>query len=167
MLAALALVLCCVCLRAWKAAPSLQKPPAPARCPRWLQVGAADSPMVCVPLGEEALLYWAGLPWPCLSWLAMEPASPGDRLVLDRGRAHGCRRGRARPGLLESLGVAVAVNRADEAELTTLPGVGPSLARRIVSERRRGGPFGQAGDLQRVRGIGPRLAARLRRHLTF
>lgn len=55
----------------------------------------------------------------------------------------------------------VAVNRADAAELATLPGIGPRLASAIIEERRRNGPFRSAEDLQRVHGIGPALVTRL------
>jgi competence ComEA-like helix-hairpin-helix protein len=54
----------------------------------------------------------------------------------------------------------VDVNRADEAALVTLPGIGPALARRIV-EARRERPFRSLEDLTRVRGIGPATVARL------
>lgn len=55
----------------------------------------------------------------------------------------------------------VDVNTADWIELQQLPGVGPTLARRIVAERTRGGPFAGPQDLQRrVRGIGPNALAR-------
>lgn len=53
------------------------------------------------------------------------------------------------------------VNRATEAELEVLPRIGPTLAGRIVEERERGGPFASTGDLQRVRGIGPRTVEQL------
>jgi competence protein ComEA len=55
----------------------------------------------------------------------------------------------------------VSVNRADAAELATLPGIGPRLAAAIVEERRRHGPFRSADELRRVRGIGPALVTRL------
>jgi len=55
----------------------------------------------------------------------------------------------------------VAVNRATAAELEALPGIGPALARAIVEERARGGPFRSAADLARVPGIGPALVRRL------
>ena len=51
-------------------------------------------------------------------------------------------------------------NTATVAELDHLPGVGPSLAARIVEERDRA-PFRTTGDLTRVRGIGPSLATTL------
>lgn len=59
------------------------------------------------------------------------------------------------------------VNGAQETDLVVLPGVGPALARRIVEERTDGGPFRDTADLERVRGIGPVLAARLAPLLSF
>ncbi len=53
------------------------------------------------------------------------------------------------------------VNRASAEELQLLPRIGPTLARRIVEERERGGPFRTVQDLTRVRGIGPRTVERL------
>ena len=61
----------------------------------------------------------------------------------------------------------LAVNTAPAESLVALPGVGPVLAARIVAERERGGPFRDAADLVRVRGIGPRTAARLAPLLRF
>jgi competence protein ComEA len=63
--------------------------------------------------------------------------------------------------------VRIDVNRASQAELSALPGVGPSLARRIDDERRRGGPFAAPEDLRRVPGIGPVAVARLTPHVRF
>lgn len=54
------------------------------------------------------------------------------------------------------------LNRATAAELEALPGIGPVLARRIVTERRQSGRFGALEELLRVRGVGPRLLGRLR-----
>ena len=50
------------------------------------------------------------------------------------------------------------VNRASVPELTRLPGIGPTLAERIVQTR----PFETLDDLVRVRGLRPRLLAHLR-----
>ena len=55
----------------------------------------------------------------------------------------------------------VDANVAGAEALQTVPGIGPSTARRIVEERRRG-PFRDLADLeQRVRGIGPASARRM------
>jgi competence protein ComEA len=54
------------------------------------------------------------------------------------------------------------LNRATAGELDRLPGIGPVLAARIVAERSRRGGFRAPEDLLAVPGIGPRLYARLR-----
>jgi competence ComEA-like helix-hairpin-helix protein len=53
------------------------------------------------------------------------------------------------------------LNRASARELDRLPGVGPVLAARIIDYRSRHGAFRQVEELMAVRGIGPRLYARL------
>ncbi|HET6583316.1 MAG TPA: helix-hairpin-helix domain-containing protein [Nannocystaceae bacterium] len=62
---------------------------------------------------------------------------------------------------LRRLAVPIAINHASIDELRSLPGIGPVLAQRIVAGR----PFADAGDLDRVRGIGPKTIARLRARL--
>ena len=64
-------------------------------------------------------------------------------------------------------GTPVRVNHASETELQRLPGVGPVLAGRIVAARESGGPFRDAADLRRVRGIGSKTCDRLAPHLRF
>jgi competence protein ComEA len=53
----------------------------------------------------------------------------------------------------------IAINRASARDLEALPGIGPSLAKRIVEERARSGPFRAPRDLLRVKGIGPKKLA--------
>lgn len=56
---------------------------------------------------------------------------------------------------------AVDVNRADQATLETVSGVGTALSERILAERARA-PFRSWADLlARVKGLGPASAARL------
>jgi competence protein ComEA len=59
----------------------------------------------------------------------------------------------------------VDLNTANEAELDTLPGIGPATARAIVEERTRRGGFRSLRDLLRIRGIGERRLAELRPRL--
>lgn len=59
----------------------------------------------------------------------------------------------------------VDINSADWPELAQLPGIGETLARRIVETRRQHGPFLHHQDLRRVRGIGPATLERLRPYL--
>jgi competence ComEA-like helix-hairpin-helix protein len=47
----------------------------------------------------------------------------------------------------------VNVNRATKEDLQGLPGIGPTLAERIVAERTEHGPYRQVADLKRVKGI--------------
>lgn len=56
---------------------------------------------------------------------------------------------------------SVAVNEADWAELTLLPNIGETLARRIVEYRQQYGPFTSLDQLQRVKGIGPKTLRRV------
>ena len=64
-------------------------------------------------------------------------------------------------------GPAVNVNTAGVQELMTLPGVGPALAGRIVEQRKQSGPFRRPEDLLAVRGVGPKLLAKIKDRLTF
>src|SRR5256885_16452715 len=60
----------------------------------------------------------------------------------------------------------IDLNRADVAELTQLPGIGPVLATRIVQAREADGPFAAAADLHHVGGVSRRTIERLRRLVT-
>lgn len=57
------------------------------------------------------------------------------------------------------------VNHADWPEWTLVPGVGETLARRIVENRKERGPFRSHDDLRRVSGIGPRTIDRMMPYL--
>lgn len=58
------------------------------------------------------------------------------------------------------------VNTATAAELEALPGIGPTLAARIVEDRQTNGPFATVDDLKRVKGIGDKLLERIRPYVT-
>jgi competence ComEA-like helix-hairpin-helix protein len=64
-------------------------------------------------------------------------------------------------------GERIDIDRADARELARLPGVGPTLAKRIVADRQNRGAFGGTSGLDRVSGIGPAMLAKLSPHLTF
>ncbi len=59
----------------------------------------------------------------------------------------------------------VDLNSATWQELVLLPGVGGTLAMRIIQSRNEEGPFTDVADLLRVPGIGPATLDRLRPHL--
>jgi DNA uptake protein ComE-like DNA-binding protein len=61
----------------------------------------------------------------------------------------------------------VDLDLADAASMERLPRIGPALAARIVADRAERGPFGSLRGLERVRGIGPKLAQLLAAHVTF
>jgi competence protein ComEA len=54
-----------------------------------------------------------------------------------------------------TVGAPLDLNRATEADLALLPGVGPALAKAIVDERARLGGFKGWDQLDQVPGIGP------------
>lgn len=56
----------------------------------------------------------------------------------------------------------VNLNTASAAELTTLPGIGPSYAERIIQHRAENGPFSSVEQITNVRGIGPATLEKLR-----
>lgn len=64
-------------------------------------------------------------------------------------------------------GERIDPNRASDAELDRLPGVGPSLARAIVDSRERDGPFRSRDELLRVPGLGEKKLAQLARYTTL
>jgi competence protein ComEA len=55
----------------------------------------------------------------------------------------------------------IDLNRAGAAELEELPGVGPTLAGRIVARREEQGPFTSVEELQEVTGVGAKLFAQI------
>ncbi|MDN4495310.1 helix-hairpin-helix domain-containing protein [Ureibacillus aquaedulcis] len=62
----------------------------------------------------------------------------------------------------ESLDDKVDLNSADEAALTTLPGIGPSKAQAIIAYREESGPYQTIDDLKNVSGIGDKTFDKLK-----
>jgi len=60
----------------------------------------------------------------------------------------------------------VNINTATVEQLTTLPGVGPKLAARIVEHRQKAGGFKSAQELMNVRGIGEKNFEKIQGYLT-
>lgn len=61
-----------------------------------------------------------------------------------------------------SVEFVVNINTADWPEFAQLPGIGETLARRIIESRQKDGPFDKPEDLRRVRGIGPKTLEKIR-----
>ena len=58
------------------------------------------------------------------------------------------------PSGQSTTGDKVNINTADSAALESLPGIGPSLAQRIIDHRQTQGPFERIEDIMEVSGIG-------------
>ena len=113
--------------------------------------------VAAVTLGAASI---AGLAWSMTSRRPVEPApvvEPVGRAIESRGQAT-----RSPVHLPErKIGTLIDLNTASAAALEMLPGIGPTLAQRIVEDRERGGAFASVDDLQRVRGIGPRTVEKI------
>ncbi len=88
-------------------------------------------------------------------------ALPMPRTLRSRARAPREHARGASAGPRRRAAPPVDVNRAEERELATLPGVGATLAARIVAAR-AAGPFATLDDLRRVHGLGRVRLERLR-----
>jgi competence protein ComEA len=98
-----------------------------------------------------AVLTLAALVVIAIYWLALGGAQ-GRLIEIDRVTR-------------ESARFEIDLNEADWPEFSQLPGVGETLARRIVESRRAEGPFTDVEDLRRVRGIGAKTLERIRPYL--
>ncbi len=128
------------------------------------------SPLVPSGWGALALAVlvagWGALPLTCTGGPDLSALQPLPREAP--GGAGGG--GSAAPQRRSPKGLLVArldLNRATPDELAGLPGIGPSLAARIVEHRRAVGPFPHLEALRAVPGIGPKRYARLAPHLAI
>ena len=62
-------------------------------------------------------------------------------------------------------GQIIDINRAGVEELIEIPGIGKSLAQRIVDFRDEHGPFKRVEDLLKIRGIGEKSLEKIRPHV--
>lgn len=61
----------------------------------------------------------------------------------------------------------VNINTATAAELMELPGVGAKKAEAILDYRNQHGPFKRVNDLDRVKGIGPKMLAKMKPYVSL
>ena len=93
---------------------------------------------------------------------AVQDSTPGSTPVpatAGRGRRTRAQAPPLRAGALD-------VDRASVSDWIRLPGIGPSLAARIVADRAAHGPFVAPEGLLRVPGIGPKTLEKIRPFLT-
>jgi Helix-hairpin-helix motif len=69
-----------------------------------------------------------------------------------------------RPGYING---RLDLDVATAAQIDSLPGITPTIAKRIAADRMKRGPFLSIDGLRRVSGIGPTLAKRLDTLVTF
>jgi competence protein ComEA len=60
----------------------------------------------------------------------------------------------------------VDINSASASDLEKVPGIGPSLSKRIIEFREKNGPYSSVEDLLKIQGIGEKSLARFRDYLT-
>jgi competence protein ComEA len=72
----------------------------------------------------------------------------------------------AAPGNSAAVNGLVNINTADQGQLDTLPGIGSSLAQRIIQYRDSNGPFKDIEDLKDVSGIGDKNFENLKDMIT-
>ena len=61
----------------------------------------------------------------------------------------------------------IDIDTASASQIEALPGIGPALAKRIIKDGESNGPFGCLAALDRVKGVGPALLARIDSLATF
>jgi competence protein ComEA len=62
---------------------------------------------------------------------------------------------------------AVDVNKATQAELEAVKGIGPAKAKAIINHRTKNGPFKSAEDLDKVKGIGKGTLSKIAPEITL
>jgi competence protein ComEA len=86
--------------------------------------------------------------------------SDGEQLlVFERASSTNTVTSTTKPSSGSLTGTLVSLNRASQSELEELPGVGPTLAQRIIDWRSANGGFKSLEDLLEVGGIGDKLFA--------
>jgi competence protein ComEA len=86
--------------------------------------------------------------------------SDGEQLTIPAGEANEC-------GTTSPTHNKVSLNRATASELDTLPGIGPTLAQRIIDWRNAHGSFTALNQLTQVSGVSEKLFASVKDQITL
>ena len=106
--------------------------------------------------GEKVFVPRRGIPPPLSA-----PGDPSSTLIKTETKpSKGAAAGRVGK-ITAASGDQIALNTATEADLERLPGVGPSMAGRILTYRQQAGRFEKIEDLTQVTGIGPKKFAKI------
>jgi competence protein ComEA len=95
-------------------------------------------------------------------------ASESMAAGTDAGEEHSVSSGHPARASKKLFTGVIAFNRASEAQLQQIPGIGPAIAKRLVAFRaERGGNVRQFDDFLDVKGIGKKKLELLKKHLTL
>ena len=114
----------------------------------------ADSDQIIVPSIARIVVTSTAVVTPASSQSILGPTPPEDAAVIVTSAAI------VQP--VQGTSTLVDLNSADIAALDTLPGVGPSIAQRIIDYRTVEGPFQSVDELEDVRGISARMVDEMR-----
>lgn len=103
-------------------------------------------------IGSALSLYRHRRALPPLELTIGSESAPGEAGLIDSSSSR---------SLSDSTREKVDINVATQVELQSLPGIGPSLAQRIVDYRQAHGPFSSPEEITQVRGIGPKTYQRI------
>ncbi len=66
-----------------------------------------------------------------------------------------------------TLGIPISLNNESEEGLTSIPGIGPQLAKAIIQERTKRGGFRNLNELRCIKGVGSGLLKRINPYVTL